>query len=97
MANNLEEYKILYKKDSNNTNGDALSGYMSLKAVLSHDNKSGIKNKENNSGIKVDENKPGLKQEEKLAIFKEMNYKSIGGHLGMNRTYERLKLLRGQA
>jgi hypothetical protein len=29
---------------------------------------------------------------EKLNIFKEMHMKPAGGHLGMNKTYERMKL-----
>jgi hypothetical protein len=38
------------------------------------------------------DDKPGLTKEEKLKIFQEMHDKPIGGHLGMNRTYDRLKL-----
>ena len=33
-----------------------------------------------------------LTKEEKQAILKEMHNKPLGGHLGMNRTYERMKL-----
>jgi hypothetical protein len=36
--------------------------------------------------------KSGPTKEEKQAIFKEMHDKPIGGHLGMNRTYDRMKL-----
>jgi len=38
------------------------------------------------------DNKSGLTKEEKQKIFQEMHDKPIGGHLGMNRTYDRLKL-----
>ena len=38
------------------------------------------------------DDKPGLTKEEKHKIFQEMHDKPIGGHLGMNRTYDRLKL-----
>jgi len=31
-------------------------------------------------------------KEEKQAIFQEMHDKPIGGHLGMNKTYDRMKL-----
>lgn len=41
------------------------------------------------------ENNVNVKQEptegEKLAIFEEFHDKPMGGHLGMNRTYDRLK------
>ena len=36
--------------------------------------------------------KVGPTKEEKQAIFQEMHNKPFGGHLGMNRTYDRLKL-----
>ena len=36
--------------------------------------------------------KVGPTQEEKQAIFQEMHDKPVGGHLGMNRTNDRLKL-----
>jgi hypothetical protein len=35
---------------------------------------------------------PGPTEEEKLAIFREMHDNPLGGHLGMNRTYDRVKL-----
>jgi len=38
------------------------------------------------------EDKSGLTKEEKQKIFQEMHDKPIGGHLRMNRTYDRLKL-----
>jgi hypothetical protein len=38
------------------------------------------------------ENKVGLTKEEKQTIFQEMHDKPVGGHLGMNRTYDRMKL-----
>ena len=41
----------------------------------------------NNHEVKV-----GTTKEEKQAIFQEMHDKPVGGHLGMNRTYDRLKL-----
>ena len=31
-------------------------------------------------------------EQEKLKIFQEMHMKQAGGHLGMNKTYERMKL-----
>jgi hypothetical protein len=31
-------------------------------------------------------------KEEKQVIFREMHNKPVGGHLGMNRTYDRMKL-----
>jgi hypothetical protein len=34
---------------------------------------------------------PELTKEERLAIFREMHDNPIGGHLGMNRTYDRVK------
>ena len=34
----------------------------------------------------------GPNKEEKLAIFREMHGNPLGGHLGMNRTYDRVKL-----
>jgi hypothetical protein len=34
-----------------------------------------------------------IKQEDRLEILKEMQEKPTGGHLGMNRTYDRIKLL----
>jgi len=36
--------------------------------------------------------KVGPTQEEKQAVFQEMHDKPVGGHLVMNRTYDRLKL-----
>jgi len=36
--------------------------------------------------------KSALTKEEKQKIFQEIHDKPIGGHLGMNRTYDRLKL-----
>ena len=36
--------------------------------------------------------KTELTEEEKLALFREMHDRPLGGHLGMNRTYDRLKL-----
>ena len=33
-----------------------------------------------------------ITKEEKLAIFREMHDNPLGGHLGMNRTYDRMKL-----
>jgi hypothetical protein len=38
------------------------------------------------------EQKLEITQEEKLKIFQEMHEKPTGGHLGMNRTYDRIKL-----
>ena len=38
------------------------------------------------------EHKPELTKAEKQAIFQEMHDKPVGGHLGTNRTYDRLKL-----
>jgi hypothetical protein len=38
------------------------------------------------------EDKSGLTKDEKQKIFQEMHDKPTGGHLGMNRTYDRLKL-----
>jgi len=38
------------------------------------------------------DDKSELNREEKLAIFREMHDSPLGGHLGMNRTYERMKL-----
>jgi hypothetical protein len=38
------------------------------------------------------ENKLELTKEEKQTIFQEMHNKPVGGHLGMNRTYGRMKL-----
>ena len=37
------------------------------------------------------DDKSELNREEKLAIFREMPDNPLGGHLGMNRTYERIK------
>jgi hypothetical protein len=31
-------------------------------------------------------------EQEKLALFREMHDRPLGGHLGMNRTYDRMKL-----
>jgi hypothetical protein len=36
--------------------------------------------------------KPEPTEEEKLALFREMLDRPLGGHLGMNRTYDRMKL-----
>ena len=36
--------------------------------------------------------KSELTKEERLALFREMHDKPLGGHLGMNRTYDRMKL-----
>jgi transposase InsO family protein len=36
--------------------------------------------------------KSGLTREQKQAIFQEMHDKHIGGHMGMNRSYDRMKL-----
>ena len=38
------------------------------------------------------DDKSGLTKEEKQAMFHKMPDKTIGGHLGMNRTYDRMKL-----
>jgi hypothetical protein len=38
------------------------------------------------------DDKSGLTKEEKQMIFQKMHDKPIGGHLGMNRTYDRMKL-----
>jgi hypothetical protein len=38
-------------------------------------------------------NKPGLIKEDKATIFREMHENPKGSHLGMNRTYESIKLL----
>jgi hypothetical protein len=37
------------------------------------------------------DSKPELTKEEKLALFREMHDTPLGGHLGMNRTYDRIK------
>jgi hypothetical protein len=39
------------------------------------------------------EQKLEITQEEKLKIFQEMHEKPTGGHLGMNRTYDRINFL----
>jgi len=38
------------------------------------------------------ENKLGPRKEEKQTIFQEMHDTPVGGHLGINRTYDRMKL-----
>jgi hypothetical protein len=40
-----------------------------------------------------EDDKPRVSQEDKTRILKEMHENPTGGHLGMNRTYERIKLL----
>jgi hypothetical protein len=39
-----------------------------------------------------EDNKPRVSQEDKARILREMHENPTGGHLGMNRTYERIKL-----
>jgi IS30 family transposase len=73
------EYEVIYKKVSNNTNADALSRI--------HLTETQGKNVENELAIKQE-----MTETEKLTIFKQFHDKPMGGHLGMNRTYNRLKL-----
>jgi hypothetical protein len=70
----LEEYEVVYKKGSNNTNADALSRIHVTE---------GCTNRQITD--------PGPIKEERLAIFREMHDNPLG-HLGMNRTYDRVKL-----
>jgi hypothetical protein len=41
---------------------------------------------------KDEDNKPRWSQEDKTRILREMHENPTGGHLGMNRTHERIKL-----
>jgi hypothetical protein len=43
------------------------------------------------SGTDSHNDKSGLIKEKKTAVFQEMHDKQTGGHLGMNRTYNRMK------
>ena len=60
------EYDIVYKRDSSNTNADALSRIHGAETIPT--------------------------EQEKLKIFQEMHMKPARGHLGTNKTYERMKL-----
>jgi hypothetical protein len=71
----LEDYKMVYKKGSNNTNADALR-----KIHVTE----GCTNRRATDR--------GQTKEDRLAIFREMHENRLGEHLGMNRTYDRVRL-----
>lgn len=75
----LEEYdyEIVYKKGTSNTNADALSRMFVAEA-----------NKIEPEDV---EESDSLDKDEKVKLMKEMHDNPLGGHLGMNRTMERIK------
>jgi hypothetical protein len=94
------EYTIICKKGKENSNSDGLSR-MCMATTEAGDEKekgrigtlsTGSVNAETNEKV-VDglEERTKLTDKEKLEILKELYETPIGGHIGMNKTYKRLK------
>jgi len=67
----------VYKKGSNNSNADALSRIYVDESYT------------DNSENKLE---PTKEEKQAILVFQEMHDKPYGGHLGKNRTYDRMKL-----
>ncbi|XP_046393726.1 uncharacterized protein LOC124161448 [Ischnura elegans] len=72
------DYEIIYKKGKLNSNADALSRIWAIEA--SENESSEVETREQ------------ISKERKEEILREIHDSPVGGHQGMNRTYERVKL-----
>jgi hypothetical protein len=101
------DYTIIYKKEKENLDSDGLSRIYEYimttedaGAELSSEEVGAEKEKgrsqpldagTNGEPEEVEEKNTGLSDKEKLEILQELHETPIGGHIGMNRTYKRLK------
>jgi transposase InsO family protein len=83
------EYTIVYKKGKENSNSDGLS-----RMYIGADESKRIEmitGQDSGTPEGQEAGKKGLDDKEKAEILREMHDSPIGGHVGMNRTYKRLR------